>query len=128
MIRLHPGSTRTDTLCPYTTLFRSLPHAAHGQAAPADKGNGLKSVSDIVVTAQKRAQSLSTVPMPVTAQTGEQLAAGGTNDVQNLAKVTPGVNFVQSGTETEEHTPYPLQLMPTPQPCFCCTTKNNRTN
>src|SRR3546814_9600864 len=23
MIRLRPGSTRTDTLCPYTTLFRS---------------------------------------------------------------------------------------------------------
>src|SRR3546814_10667016 len=23
MIRLPPGSTRTDTLCPYTTLFRS---------------------------------------------------------------------------------------------------------
>src|SRR3546814_3088417 len=25
-----PGSTRTDTLFPYTTLFRSLPHAALG--------------------------------------------------------------------------------------------------
>src|SRR3546814_127166 len=24
MIRRPPGSTRTDTLCPYTTLFRSL--------------------------------------------------------------------------------------------------------
>src|SRR3546814_2289356 len=25
MIRLHPRYTRTDTLCPYTTLFRALP-------------------------------------------------------------------------------------------------------
>src|SRR3546814_6666174 len=25
MIRRPPGSTRTDTLCPYTTLFRSCP-------------------------------------------------------------------------------------------------------
>src|SRR3546814_5621998 len=24
MIRRHPGSTLTDTLCPYTTLFRSV--------------------------------------------------------------------------------------------------------
>src|SRR3546814_15343505 len=31
MIRLPPRSTRTDTLCPYTTLFRSFRHALLGQ-------------------------------------------------------------------------------------------------
>src|SRR3546814_5246140 len=31
MIRRHPGSTRTDTLFPYTTLFRS-PQAGQGRA------------------------------------------------------------------------------------------------
>src|SRR3546814_20796462 len=36
--------------------------------------------------------------MSVTALTGEQLAARGINDVQDLAKVTPGLNFVQSGS------------------------------
>src|SRR3546814_1359407 len=34
MLRRPPRSTRTDTLFPYTTLFRS-PHAAH-EAAPAE--------------------------------------------------------------------------------------------
>src|SRR3546814_2967158 len=45
MIRRPPGSTRTDTLCPYTTLFRSadsgarrrgvlLHHAASDQPSP----------------------------------------------------------------------------------------------
>src|SRR3546814_16645365 len=29
MIRRPPRSTRTDTLFPYTTLFRSLPHDRH---------------------------------------------------------------------------------------------------
>src|SRR3546814_4256442 len=29
MIRRPPRSTRTDTLCPYTTLFRSLVKAVH---------------------------------------------------------------------------------------------------
>src|SRR3546814_13210578 len=29
MIRLPPRSTRTDTLCPYTTLFRSAGHTEH---------------------------------------------------------------------------------------------------
>src|SRR3546814_14019292 len=32
MIRRRPRSTRTDTLCPYTTLFRSQVHAAIGRA------------------------------------------------------------------------------------------------
>src|SRR3546814_13393394 len=31
MIRRPPRSTRTDTLFPYTTLFRSLPRMAAGQ-------------------------------------------------------------------------------------------------
>src|SRR3546814_2283720 len=33
MIRLPPRSTRTDTLFPYTTLFRSLPHLGHSRVA-----------------------------------------------------------------------------------------------
>src|SRR3546814_7573588 len=38
MIRRPPRSTRTDTLFPYTTLFRSLqlPHARTGPATPRD--------------------------------------------------------------------------------------------
>src|SRR3546814_1110492 len=40
MTRRPPGSTRTDTLFPYTTLFRSLSHAmrAELQQAPVDIG------------------------------------------------------------------------------------------
>src|SRR3546814_2325819 len=34
MIRQQPSSTRTDTLFPYTSLFRSVERAAGGQAAP----------------------------------------------------------------------------------------------
>ncbi|EQA99433.1 TonB-dependent receptor [Sphingobium sp. HDIP04] len=81
-----------------------VPVAAHGQSPSGPAGEAPASAepaaspADIVVTAQKRAQSLSTVPMSVTALTGEQLAARGINDVQDLAKVTPGLNFVQSGS------------------------------
>src|SRR3546814_3537964 len=34
MIRRPPRSTRTDTLFPYTTLFRSVPGRNHGRARP----------------------------------------------------------------------------------------------
>src|SRR3546814_17397543 len=36
MIRLPPRSTRTDTLFPYTTLFRSAARTARRRAAQAD--------------------------------------------------------------------------------------------
>src|SRR3546814_17477468 len=35
MIRRPPRSTRTDTLFPYTTLFRSTPAGAHDDARPS---------------------------------------------------------------------------------------------
>src|SRR3546814_3460740 len=38
MIRLPPRSTRTDTLFPYTTLFRSLPYP--GRSAPPAASSG----------------------------------------------------------------------------------------
>src|SRR3546814_241062 len=38
MIRRPPRSTRTDTLFPYTTLFRSLLHCDYANAAPSRVG------------------------------------------------------------------------------------------
>src|SRR3546814_6025839 len=42
MIRRPPRSTRTDTLFPYTTLFRSYPEPA----APADRRQGREPTQD----------------------------------------------------------------------------------
>src|SRR3546814_7694828 len=39
MIRRPPRSTRTDTLFPYTTLFRSLIHRIHGRIFVVREGN-----------------------------------------------------------------------------------------
>lgn len=54
-------------------------------------------VEEIIVTAQKREQALNDVPMSITALSGEQLSSRGVTDVQSLAKVTPGLSFVESG-------------------------------
>src|SRR3546814_14361584 len=40
MIRRPPRSTRTDTLFPYTTLFRSIGHVNDGDALIVDGGSG----------------------------------------------------------------------------------------
>src|SRR3546814_14209991 len=41
MIRRPPRSTRTDTLFPYTTLFRSADRAADAGVPPDPSGNGI---------------------------------------------------------------------------------------
>lgn len=52
---------------------------------------------DIIVTASKRQESLMSVPVSVTAVTGDQLVAKGIYGVQDLVKVTPGLSYVESG-------------------------------
>src|SRR3546814_3742950 len=49
MIRRPPRSTRTDTLFPYTTLFRSLDEVADREAAGARVGDGACPVAAGVV-------------------------------------------------------------------------------
>ena len=49
----------------------------------------------IVVTAQKREQNLSDVPISITAISGEQLTDKGIEDVADLVKVTPGLTVAE---------------------------------
>jgi iron complex outermembrane recepter protein len=64
--------------------------------AASEQGNGL----DIIVTAQKRSESLSDVPMSVTALSGDMLLQRGVQDVQDLTKFTPGLSYVESGASS----------------------------
>src|SRR3546814_7130224 len=51
MIRRPPRSTRTDTLFPYTTLFRSYRHLAAGGTSPhSAKGRGEMQVTMLSVS------------------------------------------------------------------------------
>ena len=48
---------------------------------------------EIIVTAQKRAESVNHVPMSITAVSGSDLQAKGVIDTSDLAKVVPGFTF-----------------------------------
>ena len=61
--------------------------------APTRRRATSRMVEEIVVTAQKRAQSLQDVPTSVTAFTGGQLDAQGVSDLKDLQLVTPGLTF-----------------------------------
>jgi iron complex outermembrane receptor protein len=68
--------------------------------APTAASTGFEASADIVVTAQRREQSLQDVPMAVTAFSGERLTQLGVTTATDVAKFTPGVNAagVQGGT------------------------------
>ena len=67
---------------------------AAAETAPA-ANSGLE---EIVVTATRHEESLSKVPLSVTAITQEGLDLRGIKDIQDLAKFTPGVTVDNSGT------------------------------
>ena len=64
--------------------------------ADAEPSTGL---GDIVVTAQRREESLQSVPIAVTAVTGDTLISRGVTDVSQLAKFVPGFNFGRTGSD-----------------------------
>jgi len=48
---------------------------------------------DIIVTAQRRSESINQIPVSISASTGDQLQSLGVNDVAGLQKIVPGFSF-----------------------------------
>jgi outer membrane receptor protein involved in Fe transport len=67
--------------------------AAQAQQAASSIEGG---VPEIIVTAQKREENVNTVPMSITAATGEQLRRAGVTEVRDLVKIAPGFSFADS--------------------------------
>jgi outer membrane receptor protein involved in Fe transport len=72
----------------------AVPAVAHAQNA---EGSGALALDEIVVTAQKREQSLQDVPISVVVASGELLERGQVKNLDALAQQTPAVKISQSG-------------------------------
>lgn len=78
---------------------------AMAQASPdAEQSSDAGAAQEIIVTAQRREQSLNSVPMSVTALGGDQLRSQGISTIADLAKVVPGLTFTQSQIATPVYT------------------------
>ncbi|MBU6267683.1 MAG: TonB-dependent receptor [Sphingomonadales bacterium] len=66
---------------------------AHAQGKPADTAS-----DEIVVTAQKRSESLQKVPLAVSVLKGDMLAQAARPSVESAAQMVPSLNFLKSGT------------------------------
>ncbi len=84
-------------------LAAIVPQTAFAQDTGADVSANSSTIPDdgaIIVTARRRAEDVSKVPISITAFSGEQLAAKGIRTTEDLGKVTPGLNFSMGGSRT----------------------------
>jgi outer membrane receptor protein involved in Fe transport len=72
---------------------QATPDAAPGQIQTAGTGGGLQ---EIVVTAQRRTQSIQDVPISVSAFGQQEMDAQGVREIDDIARLTPGITFQRS--------------------------------
>lgn len=102
--RKHGGGTTVPVLASFL-LTLGIPVAlaapaddpTNGPAAPTDRGAG-SNLGEIVVTATRRSEPLSKVPLSVTAVSQDQMDQLGVKDMQDLVRYVPGVTIDNSGT------------------------------
>ncbi|HUI58617.1 MAG TPA: TonB-dependent receptor plug domain-containing protein, partial [Steroidobacteraceae bacterium] len=66
------------------------------ETTPAEPEAGV--IQEVVVTASRREESLSKVPISVTALTKEEIDSKGIKDITDVARFTPGIQVDNSGT------------------------------
>ena len=69
-------------------------------AAPAMAAAGAPQLKEIIVTATRRAEPISKVPMSISAMSKSQMAIRGINDIEDLAGFIPGVHIDSAGTHS----------------------------
>jgi len=84
--------------CVAVALLACAPGASRAQEQTQGSEASGGPLQEVIVTATRRAESLSRVPISVTALTQEGLDDRGVKDFSEVARFTPGVNFDNSGT------------------------------
>src|SRR6267154_3655788 len=94
------GVTRALLGAPYAALLllACVPGVSRAQEQTQGSEATGGPLQEITVTATRREESLSRVPISVTALTQESLDERGVKDFSEVARFTPGVNFDNSGT------------------------------
>ena len=87
-----PATPADAPTAPVTAPTQTTAQAAPA-VAPADTAASLE---DIVVTAERRSESLQRVPIAITAVTARALERSGITGISALSQATPGLNFTTS--------------------------------
>jgi len=66
---------------------------------PADECSASGALAEVVVTSQRREESLSKVPISITAITQQDIDSKGIKDITDVARFTPGISVDTTGTD-----------------------------
>ena len=103
---LHNTSVISASVLAFATIAHAPAFAAEGvadtaQTAPAGRpADAPIGIGDIVVTANKRAQSIKDVGLTITAISPTALQQQNVTSLQDLAKAVPGLSYVQTESST----------------------------
>src|SRR3546814_4130642 len=119
MIRRPPRSTRTDTLFPYTTLFRS-PDRPFSVIVAGRKVTALGTIFEVRFDKNRLKVTLLRGKVRIDEDRVGQAGAA----PPALAVLAPGQQFVAAGARSEEHTSELQSLMRNSYAVFRLTTTN----
>ncbi len=77
---------------------------SYADAPPRDEAQPSAALEEIVVTAEKREESINKVGMTISAISGDALRAANIQSVADLTRIVPGLTFAQSGNNTPVYT------------------------
>ena len=105
--KMRPIGLSVRHRCVAKTLWILAPLIAYGVALPAladdasteAAAQGPVLMQEVVVTATRREEALSKVPISITALTAADMEARGIKDITDVARFTPGVYIDNSGTD-----------------------------
>lgn len=83
-------SVAAMALLPIPAFAEEVAQAGHQPAAASDNPFA---EGDVVVTARKKAEALSDVPLAITAFDSSRIDRAGIQDLNDVARLTPGLNF-----------------------------------
>ena len=72
-----------------------LPTTA-AQAEEADEEQVTSGIEEVVVTARRREETAQSVPIPISALSGDRLESRGITEIQNVEQLTPNMSFNES--------------------------------
>lgn len=86
-------------LCPVAVAMASMPGLAVAQTSPSPPAGEAEAAApgEIIVTAQRRSESIQSVPLAVTSVSGTDLQRSGISNATDIAVKVPGLRFVELG-------------------------------
>ncbi len=82
-----------------TAISAVISSSVLAQSPPTDHDSGI--LEEVIVTSQKRAQSLQDVPASVAAVSGDTIEQMGVENLEDLTSYVPNIHFTETGLSTQ---------------------------